>query len=489
MLNTNENFWPDISDWKIDEKPEMHPFLRPENIRIFKNFSEEVVSFSEDYCQKYPDKATIAFAVNLAGNMHQWFRLARQSEVDCALFLHPHDHSLMSQPEWDEYDGVADENTKLSDLGDLYKDVYRIPLEDHISHCFDTLNKANSLQEVSKVIQSLRSIRLEHWKYWKEFSSYYPLIKKMAEYDVSFVANTPYLGYLTGKPYAALPTGGDLRIGCAGRNSVEKLNFISFHYARYIICSSMLPLNYMRRLGLVNGLYLPYPVNLDFYSPGVGVARQKWQERWGEGTYILNIARINYSLKGQEKILFTVQNLIQKFPKIHFIFLCWGSDLTSFKDAVTQRDLNNYVHFLPIVGKQKLVDYIRSCDFVIDNLSWGYMGNSAREALAVGKPVIMNLNIAHYREIYEELPPVCLAVNYVQLAEKISFMMENPEKRNEIACKSRQWMSTYHNGEKLIKKLVSVLTIVARQVKIKIEPFNILKQPISQEEVEYYKTL
>jgi hypothetical protein len=89
----------------VDHHPWDHPFLAPDRIEAFRDYSEQVWELALRHQRKHPEPLRCAFSVNMAQNMYKWAQLVKDRGWDTTLFLHPMETCAINTPEWDEFDG------------------------------------------------------------------------------------------------------------------------------------------------------------------------------------------------------------------------------------------------------------------------------------------------------------------------------------------------------------------------------------------------
>lgn len=104
----------------------------------------------------------------------------------------------------------------------------------------------------------------------------------------------------------------------------------------------------------------------------------------------------------------------------------------------------------------QLYDEYKKCDVFIDQISTGWFGTSAIEAMAFGKPTC-----AYYDELYfqyidyaHEIPVI--NINRENIIDKLKELLNSREKLPEIGKKSREFVEKYHDLKNVTKKLVDI---------------------------------
>jgi glycosyltransferase involved in cell wall biosynthesis len=245
-----------------------------------------------------------------------------------------------------------------------------------------------------------------------------------------------------------------------------------------------------RRLGLGNGLHLPYLVDDRRYAPGYGQARSRWEAEFGAGFYVLSTARLDDSVKGNACSLFdALAQLVRQSPHIRIVSLAWGADAERFRGQVHRAGLGGNFIMLNPVGKRRLIDYYRSCDCVLDQFVYGYYGATGLEALAVGKPVVMYIRQHHYAPLYDgDIAPVVNCSSAQSAAAAIVELARDPARCQHLQRASRDWLVRHHGREKIVPELLALLRVAAGRIPLPPELSNPLWEELSADEIDYHQS-
>lgn len=110
------------------------------------------------------------------------------------------------------------------------------------------------------------------------------------------------------------------------------------------------------------------------------------------------------------------------------------------------------------IERKKALEIMRDCDIFVDQLILGAHGAAAVEAMAFGKPVICNINEEIGKNYPDDLP--LINANPETIAEKLEMLLKNPQMRNEIGKKSRNYVEKYHDERKIAESLVETYQTV-----------------------------
>ncbi|WP_193893782.1 glycosyltransferase [Nostoc sp. LEGE 06077] len=478
----------------IDSYPWNHPYLTANNISRFRIYSESVWQFALDYLEKHPEPIKCAFLDNMAQNMHKWAMLVQKYNYEVALFPNIADVSAIGAPEWENFDGEFPDLLDGTNFLNAYPDIpleipcYRIPLEGSQFYSAYLKFCEGDRSPLLHLLKDSLCLRYEPFMAYQGVYPYYQLANALSQFDVIYGTNIPIAAYLSGKPYCVSSTGGDLQFSTGMGNDFGQVMNLAFNAARFLMISNPHTLGHCRRLGLTNGVYLPYPMDDSRYFPGEGKARKEWEAKYGKGVYVLTTSRLDKEVKGQDETFFqALINVAQQKPEIRFIFLAWGNSATEFRQKLPSSGIENQFIILSPVGKKRLIDYYRSCDIVLDQFVYGYYGATALEAAAIGKPVIMKLRTEQYEPLYlGDVAPMVNVATPAEIAQALLVLVDNPELREHKGKELRQWLVRNHGEEKTIPLMQALLRLTADQVALPQDLINPLWDDISVDENAYH---
>lgn len=473
-----------------DNRPWEHPFLSAENLRRFRSYSEGVWDFARARARAAPRPLDTAFAVNMAQNMYKWAMLADKQGSRATLYLHPQDSTAISRPEWEEYDGehgdILDGAGFLQAHAELRARVpVVVPPNDGVElwnayqdagsgwrkfmrRAASALvpNKALNLfapPAARKLLARSPTVRHAPLLQLEGAYPYFRWAEMLARHEVSYIASTPFPAYASGKPYCVCPVGGDLQFDCGRADDHGRAMRMAFAGARFVLASNPHVLAHCRRLGLRNAVYLPYPMDSDHYSPGIGHARQEWVARFGGSVFVLSAVRLDSRVKGQDdRFLHMLADVCRARPDVRFIFLGWGESARHFQQQVRAAGLQDRLLMLAPVGKQRLIDYYRSSDVVLDQFVYGYYGATALEAAAIGKPLIMKQRTEQYAALYaNDVAPVLQAESVDDVRAHLLAQIDHAAQREEVGSALRAWLVRNHGEHTTAPLMLALLQLAA----------------------------
>lgn len=436
----------------FDRRPWQHPWLTPDNIRAFRAFSDEWLSRLEKRVERTLDRPgrTYAFAGNIANNLYSRAKAMGTRPVAIAIHPHPHDRFLMSHPSWEEFDGelLAPEIDSVEKALAAGMPLPRVP-------CVVEQHSEPQPPAEDDLPAGMRLLDLKRYRAWL---TYLPTIQALRDYDAILAVQAPYLAYLSGKPYVATQMGGDIWYEASRDDEYGRLQRESFSRAGAFMVSNPWSLSFARRYGMSNMVYLPYLIDENRYSPGEPECREEWRAATGGEFFVLMTSRVDYLFKGSDIAIRGFARFAAKVPQARLVITGWGSDQGRAAELFKELGIADKVHVVPIVGKKRLVRYLRSADCVLDQLSIGYYGAAALEAMACGRPVIMNLNQAQYDALLPEgCAPVCNASTEAEVTQYLRRLFEEPEWRAQSGERLRHWFLRTHDNRKWSRLYDAVL--------------------------------
>lgn len=440
----NRLLWPDGEPreaWlSFDRNPWKHPWLTESNLRSFRQWSDKWTSrllLNVEHEIDRPGRR-YGFVCNMANNLYSRAKAMRKRPSSITVLPHPQDEYLLSQPEWEEYAGEG-----LSGVTSL-----------------DAARAAGiSLPEVPQVRRFTLgpgqlagfspSMDPEEFIRHPGLQPLIPLIASLEEYDALLTVQSPYLAYLSGKPYVATQMGGDIWYEASRDDAIGRLQRTAFARAGAFMVSNPWSLAFARRYGLRNLVYVPFLVDDERYSPGAGHSRAGWEVETGGNFFVLITSRQDYRFKGSDLAVRAFARLAAVASGARLIVTGWGADQEKTQALYQSLGILDKVHVVAIAGKRRLVDYLRSADCVLDQLTLGYFGSTGLEAMACGKPVVMNLNQMQYDALLPEgCAPVCQASSEDQVAMHLIQLERDRDYAKMCGSALRQWFLDTHGNEK-----------------------------------------
>ena len=194
--------------------------------------------------------------------------------------------------------------------------------------------------------------------------------------------------------------------------------------------------DYLHENGFINTCIIPNAVNAERYTSN------------GDDNYILYAGRLS-KVKG-------LPYLIQAFSEISkdydtdLLLVGSGPDEEKLKKMATLKNINNRVHFIPMVDKTKLREFLSKCSvFVLPSL-FECMPVALLEAMASGKPVIAS-DIPGPKDIITSGKDGFLfdAGNVDELREYLELCLSDKKLRRKMGKNARRTVEGKYTFEKV----------------------------------------
>ncbi len=104
---------------------------------------------------------------------------------------------------------------------------------------------------------------------------------------------------------------------------------------------------------------------------------------------------------------------------------------------------------------------ISECDVYVDELRCGSYGYTAIEATGSGKPTLTYIIDEIVPKFPKELPFV--NTNADNIYDNLKWLIENPQQREEIGKKSRQYVEKYHSVEAVVKDMLALYDKISKK--------------------------
>jgi glycosyltransferase involved in cell wall biosynthesis len=407
---------------------------------------------------------------NLANNAYRLAKIFRKQGYQADLLVDGSDVFPMSQPLWEDCDFTV--STHLLGKKRLTQQFWeRKSVElrwEKPTWIKETIRKGeiDILREmVLHPHRHLNSIRTLV-KYGSLFPcSFGSITSTMKEYDVVIAFGLgPIYAFSAEVPFIHYPYGGDLIIIPFQKNCVALLQRTALENAKYVIIGDPDLLEYLKKLGIASkAVFIPLMIDTDVYKPlsknqAMNALEPDLRDRVYDKFIFFVPSRQDFYWKGSDKLLKAFCQLVQERKDVFMVLSGWGNDLEKSKALVEQLNLQEHTFFLPyILSKQRLINFFSAAHVVIDQFNLGAYGTSTMEAMACGKPVIMDCDMKRYSPYFKELPPILNAKS----EEEIYFQMlklagNKGDICERIGKKSREWMMEFHGATNNLDKIIKL---------------------------------
>lgn len=411
----------------------------------------------------------IGFFDNLANNAYGMTKIFRKQGYEAELLLDASDTFPMSQPIWEDCDFTIDTDLlKNRTLSRKYFGRKSFELNWERPPWIKETMRRGRMAILSELLRHphmhyhLIKTVIEH----RSFSPFtFEEIKNvMKSYDVVIAFGLgPIYAHSANVPFMHYPYGGDLTIVPFQKSSVGLLQRKALEQAKYIIVGDPSFFDFLKKLGIESkAKFVPLMIDIDIYKE---ISRNEAMNNL-ESDIINRIhnkfvffvpSRQDFYWKGSDKIIIALSELLKKKGDVFMILSGWGNDIEHSKQMVRQLNLEEHIIFLPyIMSKRRLITFYNLADVVMDQFNLGAYGTSTIEAMACGKPVIIDLDVDRYSPYFNELPPVLRAKSVEEIYLQMQRLSEDrSDICKQIGGKSRDWIMEHHgiknNFDKLIK--------------------------------------
>lgn len=263
-------------------------------------------------------------------------------------------------------------------------------------------------------------------------------------YDVALCLTQPR------KPFIAFCIGGDLNVTALSHTLVGWLMRRAYRRARFVFYSNINMIDAVQRLGLRNAHFMPLPVNTEKYVPSNNSAIR---EQLGCEFLLFSPTRHAWETKGNNKLLHAFAQLVRESSRKIKLMLCdWGEDLARSHALSRELRIEDNIVWRPLMPKRELIRFYHASDIVLDQFNLGAFGLTTLEAMACGKPVVLNCHEEFVRECYPEMPPVDHAASSEEILAVLRDLLKEPQKREKLGQAARQWILRYHSASVVARR-------------------------------------
>lgn len=188
-------------------------------------------------------------------------------------------------------------------------------------------------------------------------------------------------------------------------------------------------------------------VEVIFNGTNIKRFKDKNKEQHAEKSGLINVSRLIYEKKGQDILIKAINECIKKGIKVHCCFVGQkdGYCTASYKylqKLVKDLKLEDYVTFLG--SREDVAELLKNSQIFILPSRFEGFGLAILEAMAAGVPVIAS-NIDGPAEIIEDNVNGLLfeKENYVELSEKILYLLENKDIRDRLSRNASNFINAY----------------------------------------------
>ena len=166
-------------------------------------------------------------------------------------------------------------------------------------------------------------------------------------------------------------------------------------------------------------------------------------------------SRIDYRWKGQNIIADALFHHPQR-DRFTLIVSGWGADYLHFCEEY-KASMHNIRVMNCVISKPLLRNMYRATDLTIDQIMLGHIGTAAREAAAVGAPVLAWIN---ENSLLPSVRPEMPVLNAHSKAEVECWLTDIAEKKIDLlqeGKRAQDWIKKYASPETMAQELIKVI--------------------------------
>lgn len=171
--------------------------------------------------------------------------------------------------------------------------------------------------------------------------------------------------------------------------------------------------------------------------------------------FITLVANLRHEVKNQPMFLRAAQKVLQSFPDAHFILAGEGELKENLENLAKDLQISVNTHF---IGRCTIVPELLSISYtgVLTSFNEGF-SNSILEYMAAGKSVVAtNVGGASEAIVENESGFLIESNNDKDLAEKLIWLLENPDKNTEFGKKGREIVEQKFSCEAQLKNTIEL---------------------------------
>jgi len=289
------------------------------------------------------------------------------------------------------------------------------------------------------------------------------LIKLIREYDI-VEAHVPFSIYtqFTGIPYVAYDAGW-IRYFPFEKGKRNWLARRGYKKAKKVIITNPDTFEISDNLPYIKKdkvCFIPFAIDPEKYKPINSKELRSQYVKNSDDIILFCPSRQIWREKGNDKIIRAYSKFTKDFPNSKFIMVEWSEDEENSKKLVNSLGLSEHMVWIKPVPKNRLIEYYNAADIVLDQFVLGSWGTSTPEAMSCGKPVLMFYKKEFIMRAFGEEPPILNSFTEDEICSNLIKLVKNPEFRNEIGQKSREWIEKTHSPQKVAEEHLKVLESV-----------------------------
>ncbi|HJU14493.1 MAG TPA: glycosyltransferase [Candidatus Nitrosotalea sp.] len=283
--------------------------------------------------------------------------------------------------------------------------------------------------------------------YWKQIlrvmkDRRYDLIH--AHYDLAI------FGHLSMRKLVSHVVGTDLRKLAFSHSIRGHLLRNAYKNSEVVIFQTPSEPPLLEKLGIQQGIFVPFPTDVTFYAPQEMPQRQFHQE-----LVVFHPTNLNWE-KGNEILVRGYAEFVRSNPNSLLLIVDRGEDSAKIHALVDSLEIEDKTTFIKgPLNSVELRKYYNLVDVVADQFLVPDIGSVGRETLCAEKPLLSFCDKDGYKDLYGESPPVASATTPSEVAGQLE-RLKDEKLRREIGREGRRWMVKYHSQQAVARRIRAI---------------------------------
>jgi glycosyltransferase involved in cell wall biosynthesis len=168
---------------------------------------------------------------------------------------------------------------------------------------------------------------------------------------------------------------------------------------------------------------------------------------------LVNVGRL-FNLKGQELLIEVFADLCQSYPQIKLLIIGDGPDREKLQKKVNAAGLKDKIVFTGWLKDAHV--YLAAADIVVHPTLSEMFSQLMIEAMALGKPLIINNVSAVPDVITHKVTGLICSHRHDDWRDAVRFLLEHPEERERIGREAERFVKTNYSIKDIIKRYESL---------------------------------
>lgn len=166
-----------------------------------------------------------------------------------------------------------------------------------------------------------------------------------------------------------------------------------------------------------------------------------------------NIGRLSEQ-KGMEYFIKAIPNVIERHPDARFVIIGSGEDENKLHELAREKRVKEYLYFLGY--RNDVQNLICQMDFLVLSSLWEGLPLTPIEAYSVGKTIVATAVDGTVEIVRDEVDGLLVeSRNENEIANKINWLIENPEEKKKYEIRARERFEEKFSFERLSQAYVS----------------------------------